>query len=151
MQKARQLVIYHIVPPSPSSTPDAAFSAMLEVCSRADPVAEDGLLVSLPAGGTAIDQQLISLTPREHGIALRAGRHRASCRAGFDIAREVCRVKTCSESKHRGSRAAPRRDVRDDVEEDGRRQRSSRSRERIVHAMIESIRAGADVGLRLPA
>ncbi len=50
--------------------------------------------------------------------------------------------------------------VRPDVEEDGRRQRSSRSREQIVHAMIELIRAGemspgaarvaekANVGLR---
>ena len=68
-------------------------------------------------------------------------------------------VKTRSESKHRGAGDADA-DVRDDVEEDGRRQRSSRSRERIVHAMIELIRAGemspaaarvaekANVGLR---
>ena len=68
-------------------------------------------------------------------------------------------VKTRSESKHRGAGDADA-DVRDDVEEDGRRQRSSRSRERIVHAMIDLIRAGemspaaarvaekANVGLR---
>ncbi len=66
-------------------------------------------------------------------------------------------VKSRSESKHRGAGNA---DVDVHDEEDGRRQRSSRSRERIVHAMIELIRAGemspaaarvaekANVGLR---
>lgn len=66
-------------------------------------------------------------------------------------------VKSRSESKSRGEADL---DGHDGAEEDGRRQRSSRSRERIVHAMIELIRAGemspaaarvaekANVGLR---
>jgi len=58
--KAKQLVIYHIVPPLPSSMLDAAF---LGDAPKLFPgpirVAEDGLLISLPAGGTAIDQQVI--------------------------------------------------------------------------------------------
>lgn len=57
---ARQLVLYHIVPPLPSAMLDAAF---LGDAPQAFPgpirVAEDGLLVSLPAGGTAINQQVI--------------------------------------------------------------------------------------------
>ena len=58
--KARQLVIYHIVPPLPSSMLDAAFLGDApKLFSGPIRVAEDGLLVSLPAGGTAIDQQVI--------------------------------------------------------------------------------------------
>ena len=66
-------------------------------------------------------------------------------------------VKSRSDSKSRGEADV---DGHDGAEEDGRRQRSNRSRERIVHAMIELIRAGemspaaarvaekANVGLR---
>ena len=58
--KARQLVIYHIVPPLPSSMLDAAFLGDApKLFSGPIRVAEDGLLISLPAGGTAIDQQVI--------------------------------------------------------------------------------------------
>lgn len=58
--KAKQLVIYHIVPPLPSSMLDAAFLGDApSLFSGPIRVAEDGLLVSLPAGGTAIDQQVI--------------------------------------------------------------------------------------------
>jgi AcrR family transcriptional regulator len=68
-------------------------------------------------------------------------------------------VKSRSESRRREAGEADV-DFRDGEEEDGRRQRSSRSRERIVHAMIELIRGGemspaaarvaekANVGLR---
>jgi ribonuclease Z len=58
--KVRQLVVYHIVPPLPSSMLDAAFLGDApKLFSGPIRVAEDGLLVSLPAGGTAIDQQVI--------------------------------------------------------------------------------------------
>lgn len=58
--KAKQLVIYHIVPPLPSSMLDAAFLGDApKLFSGPIRVAEDGLLISLPAGGTAIDQQVI--------------------------------------------------------------------------------------------
>jgi ribonuclease Z len=58
--KARQLVIYHIVPPLPSSMLDAAFLGDApKLFSGPIRVAEDGLLVSLPAGRTAIDLQVV--------------------------------------------------------------------------------------------
>lgn len=58
--KARQLVLYHIVPPLPSAMLDAAFIGdATKVFSGPIKVAEDGLLVSLPAGSTAINQQMI--------------------------------------------------------------------------------------------
>lgn len=58
--KARRLVIYHLVPPLPSSMLDAAFLGDApKLFSGPIQVAEDGLLVSLPAGGTAIDLQVI--------------------------------------------------------------------------------------------
>lgn len=58
--RAKQLVIYHIVPPLPSSMLDAAFLGDAPK-AFAGPirVAEDGLLISLPGGGTAINQQVI--------------------------------------------------------------------------------------------
>ncbi len=56
----KALVLYHIVPPLPSSLLDAAFlgdaSANYKGPIR---VAEDGLLISLPAGGTTISQSVI--------------------------------------------------------------------------------------------
>ena len=58
--KAKQLVIYHIVPPLPSAMLDAAFLGDApKAFSGPIRVAEDGLLISLPAGGTAINQQVI--------------------------------------------------------------------------------------------
>lgn len=58
--KVKQLVLYHIVPPLPSTMLDAAFLGDAPK-GFAGPirVAEDGLLVSLPAGGTAISQQVL--------------------------------------------------------------------------------------------
>lgn len=56
----RQLVLYHIVPPLPSSLLNAAF---LGDAPKTFPgpitVAEDGLLISLPASGTMINQDMI--------------------------------------------------------------------------------------------
>jgi AcrR family transcriptional regulator len=69
------------------------------------------------------------------------------------------RVKGRASDKASGKRGHATADL-GEVEEDGRRQRSNRSRERIVHAMIELVRAGemtpaaarvaekANVGLR---
>lgn len=58
--KAKQLVLYHIVPPLPSAM---LYSAFLGDASKAFAgpirVAEDGMLISLPAGGTAINEQVI--------------------------------------------------------------------------------------------
>lgn len=58
--KARQLVLYHIVPPLPSPMLNAAFLGdASKAFSGPITVAEDGLLVSLPADGAAINQQVI--------------------------------------------------------------------------------------------
>lgn len=57
---AKALVLYHIVPPLPSSLLDAAFLGDAPANYKGTiRVAEDGLLISLPAGGTAIDQSVI--------------------------------------------------------------------------------------------
>ena len=57
---AKALVLYHIVPPLPSSLLDAAFLGDAPAKYKGPiRVAEDGLLVSLPAGGGAINQSVI--------------------------------------------------------------------------------------------
>ena len=58
--KAKQLVLYHITPPLPSALLDVAFigDAPRHFAGPIK-VAEDGLLVSLPAGTTTINQQMI--------------------------------------------------------------------------------------------
>ncbi len=57
---AKALVLYHIVPPLPSSLLDAAFLGDAPANYRGPiRVAEDGLLISLPAGGAAIKQSVI--------------------------------------------------------------------------------------------
>ncbi len=54
---ARMLVLYHIVPPLPSSFLDAAFLGDApKLFSGPIKVAEDGLLISMPAGGSGIEQ-----------------------------------------------------------------------------------------------
>lgn len=58
--KVGQLVLYHIVPPLPSAMLYPAFLGDApKVFSGPIRVAEDGLLISLPAGGTAINEQMI--------------------------------------------------------------------------------------------
>lgn len=58
--KVRQLVLYHIVPPLPSALLNAAFLGDApKAFSGPIRVAEDGLLISLPAGGTAINEQVV--------------------------------------------------------------------------------------------
>lgn len=58
--KAKQLILYHIVPPLPSALLDAAFIGDApQHFAGPIKVAEDGLLVSLPAGTTSINQQMI--------------------------------------------------------------------------------------------
>jgi ribonuclease Z len=53
-------VLYHLVPPLPSSLLNAAFLGDAgKAYSGPIRVAEDGLLISLPAGGSAIDQRMI--------------------------------------------------------------------------------------------
>jgi len=57
---AGALVLYHIVPPLPSSLLDAAFLGDAASYYKGPiRVAEDGLLISLPAGGVAINQSVI--------------------------------------------------------------------------------------------
>jgi ribonuclease Z len=57
---AKLLVLYHIVPPLPSSFLDAAFVGDAPgLYSGPITVAEDGLLISLPAGGTLIEQSVV--------------------------------------------------------------------------------------------
>ena len=57
---AKALVLYHIVPPLPSSLLDAAFLGDAASHYKGPiRVAEDGLLISLPAGGTSINQSVI--------------------------------------------------------------------------------------------
>ena len=57
---AKSLVLYHIVPPLPSAMLNAAFLGDAPgIFSGPIKVAEDGLLISLPAGGTAINQSVI--------------------------------------------------------------------------------------------
>ncbi len=57
---ARALVLYHLVPPLPSSLLNAAFLGDAPgQYSGPIRVAEDGLLISLPAGGTTINQSVI--------------------------------------------------------------------------------------------
>lgn len=57
---AKLLVLYHIVPPLPSSLLDAVFLGDApKAYSGPIKIAEDGLLIKLPAGGTAIEQALI--------------------------------------------------------------------------------------------
>ncbi|MEY2758237.1 MAG: hypothetical protein RIR33_2015 [Pseudomonadota bacterium] len=57
---AKALVLYHIVPPLPSSLLDVAYLGDAPVHYKGPiRVAEDGLLISLPAGGTAINQSVI--------------------------------------------------------------------------------------------
>jgi ribonuclease Z len=56
----KALVLYHIVPPLPSSLLDAAFLGDAPANYKGPiRVAEDGLLVSLPVGGGAINQSVI--------------------------------------------------------------------------------------------
>lgn len=57
---AKALVLYHLVPPLPSSLLNAAFLGDAgKAYSGPIRIAEDGLLISLPAGGSAIDQRMI--------------------------------------------------------------------------------------------
>lgn len=56
----KRLVLYHIVPPLPSAFLDAAFLGDApQLFSGPIEVAEDGLLISLPAGGEAISETLV--------------------------------------------------------------------------------------------
>jgi ribonuclease Z len=58
--KVKLLVIYHIVPPLPSSWLNAAFLGDAHSLFKGKiRVGDDGLLVSLPAGGDRIDQSMI--------------------------------------------------------------------------------------------
>lgn len=58
--KVKQLVLYHIVPPLPSAMLYAAFLGDApKAFSGPIRVAEDGMLISLPAGGTAINEQMV--------------------------------------------------------------------------------------------
>jgi len=57
---AKALVLYHIVPPLPSNLLYAAFLGDAPgIFNGPIRVAEDGLLISLPAGDTAINQTMI--------------------------------------------------------------------------------------------
>ncbi len=57
---AKALVLYHLVPPLPSSLLNAAFLGEAgKAYSGPIRIAEDGLLISLPAGSGAIDQRII--------------------------------------------------------------------------------------------